>query len=371
MCQSSKASTGTLSTFAIFNMIIPFLISPVPGAGQTDWSELLNNATFKSLTPYEFCCAEYEGLEILEWEDLTIESIANKARAGGVSGGNINAIKSILRYGYVVTERPPIVVIMPDGSKELWDGYNRYSCSDDLNIPDFPFLVYRLKEEWADRIEDAYDIVSLGANLHASSQRHTPQDFITRGVQYCKRQQAEGNGTKTQDEIKTWVNSINHSFNDKEVERIVKQIYHNTTIAVNINPYSHPKVARAAVDSIIDDQTSRNPVVICCKENEYVERGFLQIMKNATGADHTLECNTVDTIPTTDVVIYTKGCETAQEVSEQREYAIDLLKKLDKLVLKYAAARMEQMQDGKNTYEIMGALPQLIGVEDLETLVNL
>ena len=48
-----------------------------------------------------------------------------------------------------------------------------------------------------------------------------------------------------------------------------------------------------------------------------------------------------------------------------------ILKKLDKLVLKYAAARMEQMQDGKNTYEIMGALPQLIGVEDLETLVNL
>jgi len=329
--------------------IIPFYTNSV-----TNWAAVLGNPTFKSLSAPVFECADYENIEVKDWKDLNIQQPANKARAGGVDTNNINGLISELQVGYRVTELPPIVMILPNGDLEVWDGYSRYNASYELGIANYPFLIYRLKEEWANRIDDAYDIVALGANNHTVAKRHTTNDFVNRGVCYVKR---NGN-TSSKDQIKTWVDSISHSFTPKQVNDIVDKIYQQTTIAVNIAPYVHPKNAQAKVTEIVQTGSSNNPVIICCKENTYIERGFLQIMKNFVEND----------INETDVVTYTKGCETAEEVTQQRQDAVEYLNKLDTLVVQYVTKRLTTQS---KSFSISGALPQLIGVEDPQSLVDI
>lgn len=319
----------------------------------TNWSAVLCNPTFKSLSAPVFECAEYVGTQVNEWKNLNIQQPANKARAGGVDTNNINGLISELQVGYRVTELPPILMILPNGEKEVWDGYNRYNACYELGINDYPFAVYTLKQEWANRVDDAYDIVALSANNHTVAKRHTINDFVNRGVCYVKR----NGSTSAKDEIKTWVDSISHSFTPKQVSDIVDKIYQQTTIAVNIAPYVHPKNAQQKVAEIVQTGSSTNPVIICCKENTYIERGFLQIMKNFVEND----------IIETDVVTYTKGCETAEEVVQQREDAVKYLNKLDALVVQYVTKRLTTQS---SAYSVAGSLPQLLGVEDPQSLVN-
>ena len=328
--------------------IIPFYTS-----GVTSWRSVLNNDTFKSLSAPVFECAQYEGVEVKDWINLNIQQASNKARAGGVDTNNINGLISELQVGYRVTELPPILMILPNGEQEVWDGYNRYNASYELGITNYPFLVYYLKEDWANRIEDAYDIVALGANNHTVAKRHTINDFVNRGVCYAKRH----GSTLSKDEIREWVDGINHSFTAKQVDDIVDKIYQQTTIAVNIAPFVHPKNAKQKVSEIVQTGSSTNPVIICCKENTYIERGFLQIMKNFVEND----------IDETDVVTYTKGCETAEEVIKQRQDATEYLKKLDTLVVQYVTKRLTTQS---SAYSVAGALPQLLGVEDPQSLVD-
>ena len=319
----------------------------------TNWSAVLRNPTFKSLSAPVFECAEYVGTQVNEWKNLNIQQPANKARAGGVDTNNINGLISELQVGYRVTEMPPVLMILPNGEKEVWDGYNRYNACYELGINDYPFAVYTLKREWANRVGDAYDIVALGADNHTVAKRHTINDFVNRGVCYVKR----NGSTSSKDEIKTWVDSISHSFTPKQVSDIVDKIYQQTTIAVNIAPYVHPKNAQQKVAEIVQTGSSTNPVIICCKENTYIERGFLQIMKNFVEND----------IIETDVVTYTKGCETAEEVVQQREDAVKYLNRLDALVVQYVTKRLTTQS---SAYSVAGALPQLLGVEDPQSLVN-
>ena len=319
----------------------------------TNWSAVLRNPTFKSLSAPVFECAEYVGTQVNEWKNLNIQQPSNKARAGGVDTNNINGLISELQVGYRVTEFPPILMILPNGEKEVWDGYNRYNACYELGITDYPFAVYTLKQEWANRVDDAYDIVALSANNHTVAKRHTINDFVNRGVCYVKR----NGSTSSKDEIKTWVDSISHSFTPKQVSDIVDKIYQQTTIAVNIAPYVHPKNAQQKVAEIVQTGSSTNPVIICCKENTYIERGFLQIMKNFVESD----------IKETDVVTYTKGCETAEEVVQQREDAVKYLNKLDALVVQYVTKRLTTQS---SAYSVAGSLPQLLRVEDPQSLVN-
>lgn len=322
-------------------------------SGSTNWSGVLSNPTFNSLAAPIFDCADYEGTEVKDWVNLNIQQPANKARAGGVDTNNINGLISELQVGYRVTELPPVLMILPNGEEEVWDGYNRYNACYELGITNYPFLVYRLRKEWENRVDDAYDIVALGANNHTVAKRHTINDFVNRGVCYVKRH----GSSLSKDDIKSWVNTISHSFTVKQVSDIVDKIYQQTTIAVNIAPFVHPKNAQQKVSEIIQTGSSTNPVIICCKENTYIERGFLQIMKNFVEND----------IKETDVVTYTKGCETAEEVVQQRQDAVEYLNKLDALVIQYVTKRLTTQS---SAYSVAGALPQLLGVEDPQSLVD-
>ena len=66
-------------------------------------------------------------------------------------------------------------------------------------------------------------------------------------------------------------------------------------------------------------------------------------------------------LETTQLVGYTKGCETEEEVLKQREDAKEYFEELDKLICKYAY--LKSQLNGKTPYEWEGFLPQLFGKE--------
>lgn len=323
------------------------------------WDNLLENESFCSLEAPVFSCADFEDIFIKDLSTLGVVDLVNRARAGGVDSNNIDALCGEFARGYRSDRFPPVLMVFPNGSIELWDGYNRYNVCKLMKIESFPFAVYHLKKEWETRIEDAYDIVSLGLNNHPRCKPATLQDFVTRAIVWVKRQPEE---MKKKDVI-AWVNGISHSWNKGQVETIASQVYQQTTIATTITPYTHPKIAKAWVSNNIDTQSSTNPLVVCCKEDGYVERAFLQVMKNYIGNAE----QKIDPIDITDIIVYTKACETSEQVESQREFAFKYLKQMDHLVLQYAAKRMANQGI---SYQVIGALPQLNDIEDLNSLVK-
>ena len=66
-------------------------------------------------------------------------------------------------------------------------------------------------------------------------------------------------------------------------------------------------------------------------------------------------------LETTQLIGYTKGCETEKAVIDQRKDAKKRFGELDKLVCKYAY--LKSQLNGKTPYEWEGFLPQLFGKE--------
>ena len=66
-------------------------------------------------------------------------------------------------------------------------------------------------------------------------------------------------------------------------------------------------------------------------------------------------------LETTQLIGYTKGCETEEAVIKQRQNAKDRFDELDKLICKYAY--LKSGLNGKTPYEWEGFLPQLFGKE--------
>ena len=165
----------------------------------------------------------------------------------------------------------------------------------------------------------------------------------------------------TKASIIDWINKIRHSWTKRQVESIANQIYQQTTVSTNIIPFPHPRDAHAWVKDHVSTEESTLPLVICCKEEGYSIKAYIRMMKNYT--------RDVDPIDTTSAVLYTKGCDTSAKVDAQREFVINFMQEHDKLILDYAAKRAANPDH--TPYQILGAIPQLNGVESMDSLVSI
>ena len=162
------------------------------------------------------------------------------------------------------------------------------------------------------------------------------------------------------DKIKGWVNLIDHNWTDKEVDRIAATILceSETTQVKHIPTGSKAKkLAYEFVDGDLSykEQGITNPIVLCTKEDDYIKDAFMSHMKKFVQDDKEGE------LETTELIGYTKGCESPQEVKDQREHAKKLFDELDALVIAYVTIKMKL--NGKASYEWKGFLPQLFDIE--------
>lgn len=344
---------------------VPFLYSSANKDCIVNYDNLLKNKTFSSLDAPKFEFATYKEIVVRDITELNVSSTINKARAGGVDMKNVNGISAEFIKGYRADCFPPLLMILPDGTEELWDGHNRFESCKTTGIQSFPFAIYTLNEEWKDRIQEAYYIVSLGLNNHAQCKPASEQDFITCGVIMVQNH----SGEMSKQHITNWVNGIHHSWTKKQVDKIVNSIYQKTVVATNIVSYPNPKDASVWVSDYV--KTSKDPEILCSKESGYALKLHAKMVRDFLSTD-------VASTDPTPVVVYTRSsssspCDTAEKVENQRKSIINIMKNFDNMYLEFGIkyAAMRASNPNFVLYEIIGALPQLNGVEDMDSLVKI
>ena len=293
---------------------------------------------------------EFEGLEngrfeIFDMFLITLDQEDNEARAGGT-----RLKEKDLEKGWDVTQKP-LIVVYHEGSAYLWDGFNRWIKLDSMGMTTAPVWSYTLKKGYD--FQDVKEIVQLSANDHPNSDEATRRDFINTGVRWAERHNIDD-----LKKIRSWVMNSNHQFKEKDVDKIASTILVESEVK-NIRHIPTGSKAKSEafkfldVDLTYNDDDVTNPIVICTKQKGYIQDAFMQHMKKFVQDEDNLE--------TTQLVGYTRGCETEEEVLEQRKDAKKYFDELDKLICKYAY--LKSQLNGKTPYQWEGFLPQLFGKE--------
>ena len=295
---------------------------------------------------------EFDGLtngrfKIVDMTEVNVEQEDNSARAGGT-----RLKEKDLEKGWDVTQKP-LIIVWFNGEMWLWDGFNRWIKLDSMGMTTAPAWVYDLKEGY--NFYDVKDIVQLSANDHPNADEATRRDFINTGVRWAERNKIDDLNT-----IRSWIMKSNHQFKEKDVDKIASTILVESEVK-NIRHIPTGSQAKSEAFKFLDVDLTysgnkvKNPIVICTRTDGYIQDAFMQHMKKFVQDDKD------GNLETTQLVGYTKGCETEEEVLKQREDAKEYFEELDKLICKYAY--LKSQLNGKTPYEWEGFLPQLFGKE--------
>jgi len=317
-----------------------------------NWQPVVENEVFAAIikSPPNFWGLDAGQFIIFDMTSIEVDEEDNEARAGGTK-----LKKKDLEKGWDVTQRP-LIIISYKGNYYLWDGFNRWIKLADMGETTAPVWLYNLKEGYD--FQDVKDHVQLSANDHPKSDEASRQDFIATGVRWTKRESTKGNIIDTIDPIKEWVNRSEHQFVPKDVDKIAASILVESEVT-NVRHIPTGSAAKKEAYGFLDADLEygasgiTNPIVLCTKEDDYIKDAFMTHMKKFVQDENNLE--------TTQLIGYTKGCETEEAVIEQRQMAKNRFDKLDDLVCQYAFLKMRL--NGKAPYEWEGFLPQLFGKE--------
>ena len=312
-----------------------------------NWQPVVDNEVFAAIikNPPSFWGLENGRFAIFDMTLIDIELEDNDARAGGTK-----LKKKDLEKGWDVTQRP-LIVIYWRGDYYLWDGFNRWIKLQEIGETTAPVWLYDLKEGYD--FQNVKDHVQLSANDHPQSDEASRRDFINTGLRWAKR-----NDITDLDLIIDWVNRSDHQFKEKDVDKIAATILVESE-TTNVRHISTGSAAKKEAYDFLDvdleyggDEIT-NPIVLCTKEDDYIKDAFMTHMRKFVQDENNFE--------TTQLIGYTKGCETEKAVIDQRKDAKKRFGELDKLVCKYAY--LKSQLNGKTPYEWEGFLPQLFGKE--------
>ena len=335
---------------AILSNPVSSMRTLIPFTGG-NWSDVLDNEVFQAIikSPPSFWGLDYRGFQITDMTQVDTDDSGNTARSGGTK-----LKKNDVEKGWDVSERP-LIVVWVGQELYLWDGFNRWWKLNDMGEVYAPTWVYQLKEGFD--MEDVKEHVQLSANNSARADEHTKRDFINTGLRWAERY-----GIEDLDKIIEWVNRSEHSWNKRQVDVISSSIYLESETAHVRHISTGSKAKKEAYDFVGAELTYgvedlvENPLVLCTKVDDYIQDAFVQHMKKYVQDDRDGK-----ELETTELIGYTKGCDTAEGVKDQRQHARDKFDEYDALVVNYAMLKMKL--NGKVPYKWLGFLPQLYGVE--------
>ena len=335
---------------AILSNPVSSMRTLIPFTGG-NWSDVLDNEVFQAIikSPPSFWGLDYRGFQITDMTQVDTDDSGNTARSGGTK-----LKKNDVEKGWDVSERP-LIVVWVGQELYLWDGFNRWWKLNDMGEVYAPTWVYQLKEGFD--MEDVKEHVQLSANNSARADEHTKRDFINTGLRWAER-----HGIEDLDKIIEWVNRSEHSWSKRQVDVISSSIYLESETAHVRHISTGSKAKKEAYDFVGaeltygTEDTVENPLVLCTKVDDYIQDAFVQHMKKYVQDDRDGK-----ELETTELIGYTKGCDTAEGVKDQRQHARDKFDEYDALVVNYAMLKMKL--NGKVPYKWLGFLPQLYGVE--------
>ena len=152
----------------------------------------------------------YSFIEEIAKIDIGGKTVKNTARSGGTDNKNTDDLFGEFEKGIRYDQLPPIVVKIAD-TYYLIDGFTRIRALKRRGQVSWAFDVYEMNDGYT--LEDLRDEIGLGANDHAKCKSATKDDFKTRASAWVARQDR----VVSKEEVKTWINSISHTFTQKEV----------------------------------------------------------------------------------------------------------------------------------------------------------
>lgn len=230
----------------------------------------------------KFLSATYRTRIIKDLANIDVggKTIKNRARSGGTDNSNTENLYGEFECGIRYDQLPPIVSYV-DGVLKLIDGFTRFRALTRRGQVAWAFDVYDLNPGYT--VEDLFDEIGLGANSHPASKSAEDKDFVSRGINWVNRQDR----LVSPDEIRDWINSIPHTFTQKKVNGIVKNIHNKAYPDKSIRTFTSCEVEEylsaegyTSGGKLGDDGFAGR--VICAEPNgTYVPRNFSHILKDA------------------------------------------------------------------------------------------
>lgn len=211
--------------------------------------------------------------------DVGGTTVKNRARSGGTDNINTENLEGEFDCGIRYDQLPPIVAYV-EGVLKLIDGFTRYRALTRRGQVAWAFDVYEINEGYT--LEDLFDEIGLGANNHPASKSAIVDDFVIRGLNWVKRQDY----VVSEDEIRSWVNSISHTFTQKKVNNIAKSIQQKAYPDKTLRTFksdeveSYLSIHGFTSGGKVDDEGFAGRIICAEPNGTYVPRNFCHILKD-------------------------------------------------------------------------------------------
>lgn len=211
--------------------------------------------------------------------DVGGKTIKNRARSGGTDNANTENLYGEFECGIRYDQLPPIVARV-EGVLKLIDGFTRFRALTRRGQVAWAFDVYELNSGYT--VDDLFDEIGLGANSHPASKSAEDKDFVSRGITWVNRQ----DHLVSIDEIRNWVNLITHTFSQKKVSAIAKNIHEKAYPDKSLRTFNSTEIefylsAEGYTSGGKVDDKGFAGRIICAEPNgTYVPRNFCHILKD-------------------------------------------------------------------------------------------
>ena len=274
----------------------------------------------------------------------------NIARAAGTDKTNRDALKSSISVnGVLVSVQPPYAFA---GSLSLIDGYTRYQALLELGITHWVFNIVEPKEGFTE--QQVRDEIGLGANNHPPSKAATQEDFKKRLAAWVSNFRSENEELPSLGNCIDWVNSIPHSFTQKQVADFSEKVLKSHLCSSTVASFDAKKVEKFAfahladADSVIPLNASGN--------STYYRRAIIAV----------LEALETDQDPT--LLGFANG-SLAEDMPQVRKAAQLFVDRYNDL---FEKAFERSFRDSNfKLLNLKGFVPQIIDVEDPSQLIEL
>jgi hypothetical protein len=272
----------------------------------------------------------------------------NTVRVAGTSDNE--TLEMSLRSGIDVNVQTPS--IYPNDN--LINGFHRLKTLKKIGYKEWIFAEYVRDEststEFQETFEEALD------DARASMNKGNGQKVISESeIEEIVRKRFENRPNNSKDKIKEYITTLDLNLSPQKIEGIATKVSRDYSRRGVVESFSR-KEAQEFLEELGIGADLLNTCGIKFGEGDptRVLRLLYQVILNFVKNENTMN-----------IALYDSQASSHPEIFGNRENTIKVLDHIDDLILEYAYCRMKSKNRNIKPYEIIGTIPQVLGVENI------
>ena len=236
----------------------------------------------------------------------------------------------------------------------LINGFHRLKTLKKIGYKEWVFAEYDVDEststEFQETFEEALD------DARASMNKGNGQKVISESeIEEIVRKRFSNRLNKTKDKIKEYIATLSLNLSPQKIEGIATKVSRDYTRRGVVESFNR-KEAQEFLEELGIGADLLNTCGIKFGEGDptRVLRLLYQVMTNFVKNETTMH-----------IALYDSQASSHPEIFGNRENTIKVLDHIDDLILEYAYSRMKSKNRSVKPYEIIGTIPQALGVESI------